>query len=302
MPPTLTDAVRHHCATVAASATAVRIDRDALARVAEGAWEVVDPGLDARRHLLDADPEDVAMAMLIADAVNFGSGWFPTLRKRVDPETGRPLSGSITVAWALTDHHRLHGVWTADALRATRADALAAVLGQRPDHELMSLYAQALRSLGAFLGPRSALGLVAEARGSAVTLATRLAQGMALYADRGFYKRAQITANDLALAGVASFRDLDELTIFADNLVPHVLRCEGILVYDEALAAHIDAGHLLPLGSWEHEIRACAVHACEQLAPALGVPPRILDTWLWNRGQAPAIKARPRHRCRCVYY
>jgi hypothetical protein len=29
---------------------------------------------------------------------------------------------------------------------------------------------------------------------------------------------------------------------------------------------------------------------------------RALDYWLWNRGQSPAIKARPRHRTRTVYY
>ena len=45
-----------------------------------------------------------------------------------------------------------------------------------------------------------------------------------MFADHGFYKRAQIVASDLALAGVAEFDDLDRLTIFADNLVPHVLR------------------------------------------------------------------------------
>lgn len=302
MEPRLTQTVRDHCAAVTAAATAVRIDEAALERVAAGAWDVVDPGLDARRHLLEGDPEDIAMAMLIADAINFGSGWFPTLRKRVDPATGRTLSGSITIAWALADHHRAHGVWTAAELQGTRADALAALLGQRADHELMSLYAQALRSLGAFVGTRGALGVIADARGSADRLAAQLAEGMALFADTGFYKRAQITANDLALAGVATFTDLDELTIFADNLVPHVLRCEGVLVYDPALAAHVDAGHTLPLGGWEEEIRAAAVTACERLAPALGVPPRVLDTWLWNRGQDPAIKARPRHRCRCVYY
>ena len=27
-----------------------------------------------------------------------------------------------------------------------------------------------------------------------------------------------------------------------------------------------------------------------------------LDTLLWNRGQAPSIKARPRHRARSVFY
>ncbi|MEA2301616.1 MAG: hypothetical protein QOE44_2151, partial [Solirubrobacteraceae bacterium] len=55
-------------------------------------------------------------------------------------------------------------------------------------------------------------------------------------------------------------------------------------------------------GTQEREIRACAVHACELLARRVGVAPRVLDGWLWNRGQAPAYKARPRHRCRCVWY
>ena len=29
---------------------------------------------------------------------------------------------------------------------------------------------------------------------------------------------------------------------------------------------------------------------------------RTLDMWLWNRGQAPRYKARPRHRTRTVFY
>jgi hypothetical protein len=123
-----------------------------------------------------------------------------------------------------------------------------------------------------------------------------------MFADHGFYKRAQIAANDLALAGVARFDDLDELTIFADNLVPHVLRCDGVLVYDDDLAGHIDAGLQLPAGREEREIRACAVHACELLAQRTGVPPRVIDVWLWNRGQAPEYKARPRHRTRTIFY
>ena len=97
-----------------------------------------------------------------------------------------------------------------------------------------------------------------------------LAGGMSMFADHGFYKRAQITGSDLELAGVASFGDIDRLTIFADNLVPHVLRCDGVLVYDERLAAHIDAGRRLRPGPQEREIRACAVHACALLARADG--------------------------------
>ena len=132
------------------------------------------------------------------------------------------------------------------------------------------------------------------------------AQEMPLYRDVSTYggrevpllKRAQIAASD-----VGTFDDLDQLTIFADNVVPHVLRVDGVLRYRPELAARIDAGELLEAGSAEEvEIRACAVHAGELLAARLGVAPRTLDGWLWNRGQAPRYKAIPRHRARSVYY
>lgn len=293
---TLCDEVRQSCAAITERAQFVRIDADALQAVEPAA----PPALDPEHHYLEGPPQDVATYVLTLDAINFGSGWFPTLRKR--EVGGRPVSGYTTVAWALADRFRAHGPWTGEQLRAMHTDEIAAVLGQDRDDELMALYAQALRGLGRFLGDRSVLDVLAAANGSAPRLAAMLATGMALFHDRGFYKRAQIAANDLALAGVATFADLDELTIFADNVVPHVLRCDGVLVYEERLAAHIDAGRELRLGPQEREIRACAVHACELLAQRTGVPPRLLDTWLWNRGQAPEYKARPRHRCRCVYY
>jgi hypothetical protein len=125
---------------------------------------------------------------------------------------------------------------------------------------------------------------------------------MPFFEDRGFWKRAQITANDFQLAGILDFEDIDRLTIFADNLVPHVLRVDGVLRYDEALATHIDSGELLPPGEQEREIRGCAVHACELIANELGIPARDLDVMLWNRGQAERYKSRPRHRTRTVYY
>ena len=180
------------------------------------------------------------------------------------------MSGYFTIATALSEHARREGVWTAADLRAMHADALADVLGQRRDHELMALYAQSLRALGQWLGDRATLDVVAAAGGSSERFAEGLARGMAMYADRGFYKRAQIAASDLALAGVATFTDLARLTIFADNLVPHVLRCDGVLVYDDRLAAHVDAERPLRYGGpQEREIRGCAVHAAEQLAARL---------------------------------
>jgi hypothetical protein len=288
----LCDEVRANCATIAQRAQSVTIDPDALERIEPGP----EPSLDPIHHYLSGEPEDVANYLLVLDAVNFGSGWFPTLRKRPG------CSGYVTVAWALADHYRAEGPWSTAQLRAMRTEEIAAVLGQPPDHELMALYAQALRALGDFLGERSVLSLIAAANGSAERLAESLAGGMAMFCDRGFYKRAQIVPADLALAGIAEFGDLDRLTIFADNVVPHVLRCDSVLRYDPRLAELIDSGRRLRPGPQEREIRACAVHACELLAARLGLAPRVLDNWLWNRGQGAEYKARPRHRCRTVYY
>jgi putative queuosine salvage protein len=285
--------VRTECAHIAARARFVRIDLERLGDVEPGP----DPALDPERHFLEGSREDVAAYLLALDAINFGSGWFPTLHKR------EGCSGYFTVAWALADRWRADGPWTTEELAALDASAVAEVLGQDPDHELMGLYARALRDLGAFLAGLSPLEFVDSADRSAERLAEALAGGMAFFHDPPFFKRAQITPNDLALAGVAEFDDLDRLTVFADNLVPHVLRMDGVLRYDPDLVARIDAGDLLEAGSPEEvEIRACAVHAGELLATRLGVPARTLDGWLWNRGQAPRYKARPRHRSRSVFY
>ena len=119
-----------------------------------------------------------------------------------------------------------------------------------------------------------------------------------------FFKRAQIAAADLALAGIAPAGDLGELTLFADNLVPHVLRIDGVLRFDDALVARIDAGELIEHDSPEEvEIRACALHAVELLVAAHGATTATaVDNVLWNRGGEARYKARPRHRARTTDY
>jgi hypothetical protein len=287
----LSDDARRASAAIAASARHVEIDLGALDRIEPGPPPVLDP----ERHFLEGSREDVAAYLLTLDAINFGSGWFPTLRKRPGS------SGYYTVAWALADRFRARGPWSNDELRSLTGDELAAVLGQEPGHELMGLYAQALNDLGHFLGDAGALELVEAAGGSAQRLAQSLT-AMPFFRDDGFWKRAQITPNDFALAGLAEFDDLDSLTIFADNLVPHVLRTDGVLRYAPELAALIDSEELLPPGEEEREIRACALHACELIAARLGLPARDLDVMLWDRGQGARYKARPRHRTRTVFY
>src|SRR5207237_1375190 len=80
-------------------------------------------------------------------------------------------------------------------------------------------------------------------------VATRFAsfRDMARYEGQAvhFLKRAQILVSDLFGAyggrGLGRFHDLSVLTAFADYKVPQVLRAEGLIVYDDALAATMDA-------------------------------------------------------------
>lgn len=315
--------VRDSCAAVARRARQVRIVEEGLdayatelaRRLSASPPAEVDPAA----HYLGHGRDTLAFFFLL-DAVNFGSGYFPQLRKKPG------LSGYFTVARSLREWVERHGVPAPQTLvtfnEAECAELFQQDLRDPAVEKLMSLFASAWNALGEWLLRRFEgrwEGPVETAAGSALRLARLLIEmpyfdDVARYAELevAFYKRAQITAADLHYAfqgeGWGAFEDLDRLTIFADNLVPHVLRVDGVLRYHESLARRIDAGLELPAGSLEEvEIRACAVHAVEHLVDAIraaGRPANAmrLDYLLWNRGQMPAYKARPRHRTRTVYY
>jgi hypothetical protein len=276
------------------------------------------PMYDTTHHARGTDVETVAF-LLTLDSINFGSGYFPHLRKRPG------MSGYFTIATSLKERWQQEGAFTASDLRALRLDTVARLFGQQendgPAHELMALFTRALKDLGVWLGryDDDPLAPIQEADRSAAKLVTLL-NAMPLFRDVAsydgreapLYKRSQLMAADLALAfggqGAGRFDDLDNLTIFADNLVPHVLRVDGVLAYDTGLLARIERGDLIPAGSAEEvEIRAVAVHAVERIVGALraaGITTtaRQLDYLLWHRGQGAAYKALPRHRTRTVAY
>ena len=312
--------IREAAEAVAREARFVRLQEARIApyTAALAAAGLPRPVYDTAHHI-EGTVAETAGFLLVLDSINFGSGYFPHLRKRPG------LSGYFTIASSLRDHWRRDGPLTADDLRRLQRDDCAAIFGQRdnpgPAQELMRLFARALNDLGTWLGGYNddPLQAIAAANGSAARLVTLLAEmpffrDVANYDGREvpLYKRAQLLAADLALAfaeqGPGAFSDLDHLTIFADNLVPHVLRVDGLLTYDPGLLARIERGELITAGSPEEvEIRAVAVHAVERIAAelgALGTPAtaRILDYHLWNRGQQPEYKARPRHRTRTVFY
>jgi hypothetical protein len=301
--------LRAACTRVAERAAHVRIEHERIpAYVGTLPIDVPVSGPDPQAHLTDAPREELAAYWLTLDAINFGSGWFPTLRK----PGGR--SGYFTIATALTERFAARGAWSAARLADIDAVEVAATLRQDPDHELMNLFAASLNDLGRHVsdehGGRFA-DVVDAAGSSAVTLVQTLS-GWESFADTSryddislpFLKRAQIAAADLSRAGVAAFRDLDRLTMFADNLVPHVLRLDGLFIYEDALLERIERGELIEHGSAEEvEIRACAVHTVELIAAErAGAREADIDSLLWHRGHEPRYKASPRHRSRCTAY
>jgi hypothetical protein len=297
----LPDDIRAACARVAARARSVRIVPDAIEPYAATLPAESPPAPDLAPGATD---EERAAFGLQLNAVNFGSGWFPTLRK----PPGR--SGFRTVEAGL----KARGPWTAAALTQVDAAEAAAAFGQDPDHELMALFARALRELGEHVTADHGgafLGLARAGSGSAVALAEHLAalptwRDVSPYdgAEVPFFKRAQLAAADLHLQGIAPAADVAALTLFADNLVPHVLRIDGVLAFDAELVARIDRAELIEHDSPEEvEIRACALHAVELLVAAhAGTTATAVDNTLWQRGGAPRYKAHPRHRARTTAY
>lgn len=311
--------IRQRCAEVAASARWVAIDHAAIAPYVQTLAPHIAPlAHTPEHHLLGRGDETLAFFVML-DTINFGSGYAPSLNRD-------GASGYFTVAKRLKEHCETHGIpapaelvrWTAqDCARIFQQD-----LANPPALELMGLFASALDALGAWVRDQhggDVLGFLRRATSAEEAVAALLAmpffRDVATYCSRevSFLKRAQILVHDLAIAApghpLLAFPDLTELTIFADNIVPFVLRADGVLRYDEGLDRRIASGELIASGAPEEiEMRACALHAAELVQDAMvragrPITAREIDQALWTRGQAirGRVATRP-HLTRCTFY
>ncbi|CAL5366757.1 unnamed protein product [Camellia sinensis] len=109
------------------------------------------------------------------------------------------------------------------------------------------------------------------------------------------YKRAQIFASDLRGSfrgkGYGEFNDMGAITIFADYIVPAVLRQLGVLRYSSSLAGIIEAKCGIGSGSEEEvELQACSIYAVGKMRELIWkksgkqVLSVDLDLWLWSIG------------------
>ncbi len=136
----------------------------------------------------------------------------------------------------------------------------------------------------------------------------------------GFYKRAQILAHDLFLLydyyknnkpdliqkypflEYLNFRNISDLTAFADYKLPQYLFYKGILEYSEDLKNMIMNGVYIPAGDVrEVEIRAATVIAVEEIANRLKKAPSFVDNVLWNLSKK-TTDLPPHHKTITIYY
>ena len=112
--------LRSACAEIANSAQFVRVEPERTA--AYIATLPVDPPesqTDPDAHLIEGTRDELTAFWLTLDAINFGSGWFPTLRKR----EGR--SGYYTIATGVRERFTTHGPWSAAELATIDAGEVA---------------------------------------------------------------------------------------------------------------------------------------------------------------------------------
>ena len=325
------DSIRQAASAIAKDAELVRVNYDAVQAYA-GQLATIDamhlPGeaLDAQRWYLD-DPLGAAAFALCVNCLNFGSGYFPLLKK------DSSNSGFNTVAAGLARYFEQHWPFAPAHLGEIGPAEVLGILGQSDERAdslqpLTCEMSTALAELATLVEARGRTfaAFFAEVATSPTTLVAALAP-LAHYRD-GYLvgktsfmplKKAQITVADLARVGMAthSFPGLiaqkDELTAFADNSVPQVLEADGILTYDPRLRRHIDSGLVLEYGSQaEFEIRAATIEAVESIqrhARAWGathLDSATIDGILWQRKHLPETQAhyrkRPSHKTTSVFY
>lgn len=126
-----------------------------------------------------------------------------------------------------------------------------------------------------------------------------------------FLKRAQLFPSDLYHAfkgaGYGDFKNMEDLTVFADYKLPQFLEAEGVLVYTYDLRSKLQNQELIKPGSKEEiEIRASTIYACEILLKRLAELGRSLaagdlDWMLWSLTQKtePSL---PYHRTISINY
>lgn len=264
--------------------------------------------------------ESLLNYVITLNALNFGSGLSIEWKNRRTYKE----SSFKSVASALKKIIESGVELDVNFARKTTEDKIARIIGVDREFELVKMFRKSLNELGEFtfskFGSYSNLIKSLDKKTRANDLVSLLSNNLSCYRDIArynnfdvyFLKRAQILANDLYLAfegkDYGEMEDISGLTMFADNLLPHFFRVNGVLEYDTDLAEKIRKGILIESGSpQEIEIRAFAVQCVEELQKILSkkkpsIKSAQIDCYIWEQSQSPKYKSVPRHKTVTTFY
>lgn len=228
--------------------------------------------------------------------------------QEIDPATNEPVrpSAEEAVARLVRSFEALQDAY----ILPPRAAAAAAAKKSEEAGEAKEASADAAAAASAEAPAPAAAPASSSSSSSAASSAPR-----AVY----LLKKAQLMVADLYLrfhddASLPfNYRDIDSLAVFSDNVLPAVLRAQGVLVYSPELAKAVDSGVKITDRTQEASIRAGAVVACEKIIGRYnalkGTPdhPRPLnavrlDYDLWLAGKKPEFRKLARHATHSIYY
>jgi hypothetical protein len=314
-------------APVVEAARDVSIDLERLAEHAGWmAYEELPPPAFLLPFPLELDRDGIVDFVLTATSINFAFTDFETRTRWEIEHEGRLLGDADGMHFCL-QRALGEGVPVLDAqwlARVTEDDLREVFRGGNSELQLLGERARILREAGSILAERY------DGRFSNVLAGRpRLYDGgngflevltrdfprfddTAVYAGEPvrFWKLAQLSVwiLEATLPGGTGLRDLDRLTAFADYIVPAALRVLGITRYSDELEETVRAGRLIePGSSWEVEIRAHTLYACEELTRRINElrPPELrvivpqVDARLW----VPFHRTHyPHHLTRTIFY
>lgn len=313
----------------------VRGSRDVatdLDRIREVAGWMAYEELPMPQQLLAVPPgltrEEIVDFVLVATSLNYAYTDFET-RVRWEVEVdGRPLADADGLHWCLARALAegvplLDGAWLSTVTTEQLRDLLR---GGNGELQLLDERAAILREIGAALVEKydgrfsnvlaAASPKLYDGGNGFLEVLTRdfpRFDDVAEYDGQTvrFYKLAQLAVWILhvTLRPHGGLRlDIENLTAFADYIVPAALRILGVFRYDDSLEATIAEGGLIGAGSrWEVELRAHTIYACDELCravnalrpPELRVIPAQIDARLW----VPYHRTHyPHHLTKTIYY
>jgi len=316
------DKVRNSTKKVIANAEFIKMDLNNLYKLANSlnAKEIKKFYKYEGDFYFKGKNEELLNYIFTLNAINFGSGLSSTWENKRKYKN----SSFKSVALSLRKLAQSKVVLDANFAKNVTEEKVAEIIKLNANFELVKMFTKSLNELGKFIheryGSYSNLINSFKPKTRANDLVMLLYKNLSCYRDVYrfnnfdvyFLKRAQILVNDLYLAfdgkGYGEIEDVNKLTMFADNLLPHFFRINEILIYNNSLLQKINNGVLIKKGSKEEiEIRAFAVQVVEKLKELLNKKSSNLisaeiDWYIWEKAHDEKYKKIPRHKTKTFFY